>query len=176
MTAEVHMQAPFAFRRLQPGDAAIYRALRLQGLRDSPEAFAASFDHEAQRPLAWFSERLQSSTVYGGFLASGRLVGVAGLRVESAAKLAHIGFLWGMFVAPEARRRGLGRALLRRIVEQARGAVEQIHLSVVSSNQAAVQFYVAAGFKQYGLERRALKVDSRYFDEILMTLPLGQGP
>jgi RimJ/RimL family protein N-acetyltransferase len=111
---------------------------------------------------------------YGGFLEGDRLAGLAGLRVESAAKLAHIGFLWGMFVAPEAPRRGLGKALTRRIIDGAEGVVEQIHLSVVSSNQAAIQLYAATGFKQYGLERRALKVDGRYHDEILMALWLGQ--
>ena len=32
--------------------------------------------------------------------------------------------------------------------------------------------YGAAGFKEYGLERRALKVGSEYYDEVLMVLPL----
>ncbi|HEV3045365.1 MAG TPA: GNAT family N-acetyltransferase [Roseiarcus sp.] len=175
MTVETNAPEPFALRQLQPGDATTYRALRLQGLRDSPEAFAASFDDESQRPLAWFCERLQSRTVYGGFLEGDRLAGLAGLRVESAAKLAHIGVLWGMFVEPEDRRRGLGKALARRIIDGAQGMVEQIHLSVVSSNHAAIKLYAATGFKQYGLERRALKVEGRYHDEILMALWLGQG-
>jgi RimJ/RimL family protein N-acetyltransferase len=32
---------------------------------------------------------------------------------------------------------------------------------------------LAAGFKEYGLERHALKVGGQYYDEILMALPLG---
>jgi hypothetical protein len=32
------------------------------------------------------------------------------------------------------------------------------------------------GFKEYGLERRALKVGSEYYDEVLMSLPLTPRP
>jgi RimJ/RimL family protein N-acetyltransferase len=159
--------ARFTLRRLAPADAAPFQSLRLDGLRESPEAFAASFGEEAEKPLSWFSERLAGRIVFGGF-AGAELVGVAGLRVETTAKLAHIGHLWGLFVAAKARREGLADALTRRVLDEARGVVEQVHLAVVSSNEAAIRLYTAAGFKEYGLERRALKVDGRYHDEILM--------
>jgi RimJ/RimL family protein N-acetyltransferase len=45
-------------------------------------------------------------------------------------------------------------------------------LSVVASNTAACRLYRAAGFKEYGLERRAIKVGSEYYDELLMALAL----
>ena len=97
---ETSSRASFSFTlRLGGEHAALYRSLRLQGLKECPEAFAASFEEEARRPLSWFSERLQSRTVFGGF-AGEELCGVAGLSVETTAKLAHVGFLWGMFVAP----------------------------------------------------------------------------
>jgi RimJ/RimL family protein N-acetyltransferase len=44
-------------------------------------------------------------------------------------------------------------------------------LKVVASNAAAFHLYSAAGFKEYGLERRALKVGSEYYDDVLMALP-----
>jgi RimJ/RimL family protein N-acetyltransferase len=122
---------------------------------------------EAEKPLSWFSERLESRIVFGGF-AGQQLVGVVGLRVETTAKLAHVGRLWGTYVAPHARRQGLAEALTRRVLDEARGVVEQIHLSVVASNEAAIRLYAAAGFKEYGVERRALKIGGRYYDEILM--------
>lgn len=165
-------ERPPALRRLGPDDAAIYRELRLIGLKECPEAFAASFEDEAERPIAWFSERLQSSFVFGSFADETRLGGVAGLRPHSAAKLAHIGVLWGMYVAPVARGRGIGAALVRRMIEEAANRVEQVHLSVVATNEAAIGLYAKAGFKQYGLEKRALKVGGRYYDEILMALDI----
>jgi RimJ/RimL family protein N-acetyltransferase len=62
---------------------------------------------------------------------------------------------------------------VQRIVEHAHTTlVEDVRLTVVASNAAAHRIYGAAGFKEYGLERRALKVGSEYYDEVLMALPL----
>jgi RimJ/RimL family protein N-acetyltransferase len=60
------------------------------------------------------------------------------------------------------------------VIEHARPLVEEVCLRVVPSNIAAYRLYSAAGFKEYGLERRALKVGSEYHDEMLMALPLNQ--
>ncbi|WP_053251746.1 GNAT family N-acetyltransferase [Ensifer adhaerens] len=54
------------------------------------------------------------------------------------------------------------------VIDEARGKVEQLQLTVVSSNAAAIQLYSKLGFVGYGLEKRALRVDGQYFDEMLM--------
>lgn len=159
-------------RRLGTDDVAIYRELRLEGLKAHPEAFASSWESEESKSFAWWAERLETSTIFGGWVDSSPLAGVAGLRVQEAVKLRHKGVLWGMYVRPEARGTGLAAALVQRIVAHARTVVEDICLSVVSSNAAACRLYSTAGFKQYGLERRAMKVGSEYYDEVLMALPL----
>lgn len=166
-------QEPFTLRSLGPGDAEAYRQLRLHGLKESPEAFGASWDDEAGKPLAWFAERLQNNLVIGGWL-EGALAGMAGLHAPGG-KRAHKVMLWGAYVRPEARGRGVATALLRQLIEEARGAYEEIYLSVVTSNDPAVKLYAAAGFVQYGLERRALRIGDRYYDEALMALSLREG-
>jgi RimJ/RimL family protein N-acetyltransferase len=159
-------------RRLDRRDVAIYRELRLEGLKGHPEAFSSSWEDEENKPFSWWAERLETSTIFGGWVDSSPLAGVASLRVQDAAKLVHKGVLCGMYVRPDARGTGLAAALVRRIVEHARTVVEEICLTVVSSNTAACRLYSTVGFKQYGLERRALKVGSEYYDEVLMALPL----
>jgi RimJ/RimL family protein N-acetyltransferase len=166
-------QEPFTLRRLGLDDAEPYRLLRLHGLRDSPEAFGASWDDEGGKPLAWFAERLQNNLVIGGWLA-GALAGMVGLHAP-AGKRAHKAMLWGAYVRPEARGRGLATVLLRQLIKEAQGAYEEIYLSVVTSNEAATKLYAAAGFVRYGLERRALKIGERYYDEALMALSLREG-
>jgi len=157
--------------RLGPADAAAYRDLRLEGLAKHPEAFGASWEDEAGRPLVWFIERLERNAVFGAWAAdTAELAGIAGLLVPEEAKLRHKGVLWGMYVQPRARAAGVGAALVARVLDHARGAVEEVRLTVVASNAAAVRLYEAAGFQVYGLERRALKVDGRYHDEALMAL------
>ena len=170
------MPLDFVLRRLVAADAEPYRRLRLDGLRSHPQAFAASFDAEASRPLEWFAERLERNVVFGAWRDVSALVGMIGLHIPDAAKSRHKAELWGLFVAPEARGAGLAPALLARAIEYAEAAVEEICLSVATTNGAAVRLYEKAGFKQFGLERRALKVDGRYYDEFLMALPLRGAP
>jgi RimJ/RimL family protein N-acetyltransferase len=40
---------------------------------------------------------------------------------------------------------------------------------VVATNLTAVRLYSRLGFQQYALDPRALKIDGRYYDEILMS-------
>jgi RimJ/RimL family protein N-acetyltransferase len=174
MNAETS-RAAFTFRRLAGSDAAHYRELRLEGLRSHPEAFGASWEDEASQPLAWFAERLERNAVFGAEShIAPALAGTVGFLVPEAAKLKHKGLLWGMFVRPEAQGAGLGAALIARVLEHAAQVVEEVRLTVVASNTAAVRLYARAGFVQYGLERRALKVGGQYHDELLMALVLSR--
>jgi RimJ/RimL family protein N-acetyltransferase len=159
-------------RRLDAHDVASYREIRLEGLKNHPEAFSSSWEDENGKPDAWWADRLETNTVFGGWIGSSPLLGVAGLRVHSAVKLRHKDMLWGMYVRPEARGTGLAASLVQRVIEEAQSFVEEICLTVVASNAAAHRVYLAAGFEQYGLERRALRVGDAYYDEVLMALPL----
>jgi ribosomal protein S18 acetylase RimI-like enzyme len=159
-------------RRLGVNDIASYREIRLEGLQKHPEAFSLSWEDEAAGPESWWAERLATNVVLGGEIDGLPLLGVVGFRVHSAAKLRHKGILWGMYVRPHARGMGLAASLVQRVIERARPLVEEICLTVVASNAAACRLYRRAGFEQYGLERRALKIGGTYHDEALMTLPL----
>jgi len=174
MTKPVASGSPILLkvRRLGTSDVADYRDLRLEGLKGHPEAFASSWEHEADKPLSWWAERLEANTVFGGWVNSSRLVGVAGFQVQSGLKLQHKGVLWGMYVRPEARATGLAAALVQQVVEHARTVVEDVCLRVLASNAAARRLYNAAGFEEYGLEPRALTHGTKDDDEVLMVLPL----
>jgi RimJ/RimL family protein N-acetyltransferase len=161
-------------RRLETHDVSVYRELRLEGLKSHPEAFSASWEDESAKTAPWWAERLETGTVFGGWIDDSPLLGVAGFHVNGSAKLRHKGVLWGMYVRPEARGSGLAASLVQRVIAHARTLVEEICVTVVASNAAAYRLYRANGFEQYGLERRALKVGNEYYDEVLMALPFQQ--
>lgn len=164
--------ADFTMRRLEAAaDATLYREVRLEALRTAPESFGSAFASESERPLDWFAGTLETSDVVGGFLAE-KLAGVAGLYTHRGVKQAHKAQLWGMFVRPDVRGMGVGRRLAEAIIERARGRAEILQLAVARSNQPARRLYTDLGFKEYGLEKDALKIGDRYFDEILMALDL----
>jgi ribosomal protein S18 acetylase RimI-like enzyme len=163
-------------RLLCAADDALYREIRLEALRLSPEAFGSTFEAENAQPLSWFSERLQSGAkIFGAFHGSeigSEIVGLAGLRLNRSTKEAHKGLLVSMYVRPEARNSGVGQRLVETILEYARGRAELVQLSVVRENQPALRLYSRLGFVEYGVERNALKQDGRYFDEVLMAIDL----
>lgn len=165
-------KAPFEVRRLSPSDAAAYRDLRLAGLEAHPEAFGASWEEEAAHSLAWFEDRLDRNVIFGGGQAAAALTGAVGFYVPDGAKQRHKGTLWGMFIKPEARGTGLGSSLVARVLEHARQTVEEVRLTVVATNAAAIRLYERVGFERYGLEQRALKIGNDYHDEVLMALSL----
>ncbi len=150
-----------------PDQAALYRDIRLEGLREDPDAFASTFERENAMPIAWFAERIVNGHVFGAFVG-GELAGVAGYWPQEGEKERHKATLWGMYVRGAARGVGLGQCLIEAIVEHATGRVEQLQLGVASDNAAAHRLYIKAGFSEYGREMKALKQDSRYIDEILM--------
>ena len=162
-------------RRLTSADAAAYRDIRLAGLSESPEAFGSTFERENTQPLAWFCERLRDSHVLGAF-GSKDLLGIAGFRIREGEKERHKGLLWGMYVRPDARKAGVGRQLVEAVIDHGRDRVEVIQLSVVSGNERARRLYASLGFVEYGLEKKSLKQDGHYYDEILMALDLNPDP
>jgi ribosomal protein S18 acetylase RimI-like enzyme len=158
-------------RQLSPADAASFRELRLEGLRLNPEAFGSTYEFEKDQPLTRYIGWLTNSTVFGAFHSSD-LIGTASFTQLSGHKDSHKGLLRAMYVRPAARRSGAGRQLVQAIIEHARQKVEQLQLTVVSDNVPAIRLYHSLGFRQYGLEKNALKHNGTYSDEILMSLDL----
>ena len=162
---------PITIRRLGREDAALYRDIRLEGLRLCPNAFSADFAAEAAEPLAWFADRLAGSMVFGAFSGT-TLVGVAGFFRQPGAKRAHKAVVVGVYVRPASRRGGVARALMERVIDEARSCAESLLLSVEKDNAPAQQLYKSLGFVDYGTEKNAVKIDGRYYDEVLTTKPL----
>jgi RimJ/RimL family protein N-acetyltransferase len=159
-------------RQLTPADAGLYRSIRLEGLKHSPEAFGSTFEAEFTKPLAWFFDRLTSSVVFGA-IRDAKILGVAGFAVRQEEKEAHKGLLWGMYVRPDARGAGVAGRLVEAVTDYARARVELIQLCVVVGNEQARRLYARLGFVEYGIEKNSLKYGGRYYDEILMAKDLG---
>lgn len=161
-------------RRLGPEAASDFRTIRLAALASAPEAFGSTLEVESARPLTWFADRAATTAIFGAYTAQG-IAGMAGFVRLEGLKQQHKGFLWGMFVQPAARRQGIGAALVSAVLDHAVNIVEQVTLTVVTSNLPAIALYRRLGFEAYGIEPRALKSGDTYADEILMIRYCGGG-
>ena len=156
-------------RKLGLADAPEFRAIRLAALRDHPVDFGSEFAIEAALPLAHFVVQLADNHVTGAFL-DGQLVGIIALEFRSRAKERHRAFLWGVYVRPQARGRGVAAPLLDAALAAAFGVVEQVELGVRVGNAAAEALYQSRGFMRYGIERNTYRVDGVTYDDALMVV------
>jgi ribosomal protein S18 acetylase RimI-like enzyme len=162
-----------AIRKLLPEDAAAFQSIRLRGLLECPEAFSSSYAEERDTPLQIIAQRLTSKpdgAVFGSFLGPD-LVGVIGVERESRIKLSHKASIWGMYVAPEHRLKGMGRALVDQALQHAAHSltVQLIQLGVNTHNAAAIALYESMGFLTYGTELGFLMLDGVSHDQHLMS-------
>jgi ribosomal protein S18 acetylase RimI-like enzyme len=163
---------PAVIRKLTGADAAAFQSLRLQSLRECPSVFASSVEEERELTLSSIAERLEPRSdraVFGAFLEP-RLVGFVGLMRESHRKLAHKAYIWGMYVASESRRGGIGRQLITAAlsVAQSELSVRQVNLGVNARNEAALALYTEMGFTEFGRESCFMLVDGVAHDEVHM--------
>ncbi|MBD3107471.1 GNAT family N-acetyltransferase [Bacillus sp. AGMB 02131] len=160
-------------RILQPSDAVQYQSLRLAALQTNPEAFGASYEEEVHFSTDRFGDRLQSANVWTfGAFEQEKLIGSATLLRETKIKLQHKANIYAVYVTPEKRGLGIGRSLIEEAIRKARAinGVEQLNLSVVTTNTAALKLYELLGFQTFGHEKHALKIAGTYFDEQHMVL------
>ena len=154
-------------RHLSLDDLDIYKSIRIEALNNAPYAFASSVEEEQGDPDHFFNQRRQKAPILGFFLDE-ELAGIAGYVIQKGIKKRHKAFIWGVYVRPECRGKNISRKMLEEIISENPSHVVQVCLDVESNNVPARTTYESLGFEEYGVEKRALKIDDKYHDEILM--------
>jgi GNAT superfamily N-acetyltransferase len=163
-------------RALRPDEAPLFVELRREALAEAPLAFAASPEDDRGLSAEFMRESLSdpdSAAVLGAFEGD-RLVGIAGVGRLSKRKQRHRAIVWGMYVSPPARGRGLGLDLLQAAVNRARSwtGVLQVQLSVTDAAPEARRLYERAGFREWGVEPRSLGEEGQFVAERHLVLDL----
>ncbi len=161
----------FAIISLPPSRWRESRSLRLQALQTDPSAFASSYaDELAFADSVWIS-RINSAQQRAGNMSffaevAGELAGMAGARWSDREKLRHVANVYGVYVRPALRGKGIASALMRRLLSElaALPQIEKVNLSVHSENPAAIALYARLGFVIVGTAKRELQEAGRYYD------------
>ncbi|WP_377890822.1 GNAT family N-acetyltransferase [Alkalihalobacillus sp. R86527] len=160
-------------RRMRADEAKDYWELRLEALQNNPEAFASSYEEavERQNPLEGVATNLERAVTFGAYEGD-RLIGVITFVRGSGLKTKHKGDLFAVYVTPDYRGKGVGKALLKEAIDHVKGLSElvKINISVASVNKTAKQLYHSFGFKTYAHEEKALYVNGEFLDEDHMVL------
>jgi RimJ/RimL family protein N-acetyltransferase len=156
-------------RRLQVDEIPAMQVLRREALTSDPLAFGATVEDDVALDAVFATRSLSdpsSAAIFAAFAARAP-VGMVGLARMTREKIKHRALVWGMFVQPAYRGRGVGAELLGAAVDHARSwnGVRQVHLSVTSSSPGARRLYERAGFVVWGCEPHALAWNGTVVDE-----------
>lgn len=150
--------------QLRGDDWATFRDVRLRSLLDAPDAFGSTYGEESSQTERswrdWAAGRWRggAAAVYLGRDDDERpmaTITVAEYEAEPGSA-----YVYAMWVAPDARRSGVGHDLIDAAAAWARGrGCHRLVLSVTETNAAARSFYEAVGFEETG-ERKPLRTGS----------------
>jgi L-amino acid N-acyltransferase YncA len=157
-------------RPAQPGDAEVVAAIYNHGIAERQ----ATFETRPRRPhevAAWLEEGRPFLVAEDG----GEILGFARVSPYSVRKAyAGVGE-HGVYVAPPARGRGLGKALLDALAGAAEAAgYHKLTSRVFTTNAASLALHRAAGFTEVGIQCRHGRLDGEWKDTVLVERLLGE--
>ncbi|GLZ30460.1 ribosomal-protein-alanine acetyltransferase [Lentzea sp. NBRC 105346] len=96
-----------------------------------------------------FRSELEQGNFYVGAYVDAELIGYAGLALSPYEASVHT-----IAVVSSWQGRGVGRMLLRTLLEQVDAGGVPVYLEVRTDNVSAINLYLAHGFEHLGLRRR----------------------
>jgi len=163
----------FAVRPAEPGDAEALVRLA-EAVSAEPGGWLITTDGEwrsvgeERRYLKAVRRYPHAAVFVAERSADGRLIGRLSLARDTHPASSHVADL-GLMVAAEARRRGVGWALLEAAVEWARGAgIRKLELHVFPWNEPAILLYEKFGFEREGIRKAHYTRGGEFVDALLM--------
>ena len=142
-----------AIEPITPLNALVFKAVRLRALQDAPHAFGSTYARESRFPESeWLTRIERMNGERGvGFLAMDGEAGcgiVGSFLDQNDPTRAHLISMW---TAPTHRQRGIGRLLVKEVLNWAhlRNAGTLL-LMVTNNNEPAIRFYERLGFTRTG--------------------------
>ncbi len=140
--------SPCVVRRAKVDDAPALRAIRLEALKDTPEAYGSTYEES----LRWTSRQWRKVAKTRNYFL-GECQGVVRGMASGGYNEDRPGTWWlySMYVSPNERGTGLAQQLVDEVVAWARGeGATELHLHVGSRSARARSFYTKLGFVERG--------------------------
>ncbi len=160
------MHAAFAIDPMTPGDWPEVRRIYAEGISTG----IATLEHEAPDWSHFDHSHRHDCRLVARAAAAGAVLGWAALTAYSARRV-YSGVAWeSVYVAAEARGRGVGRALLDALIPASEAAgLWTLLAGVLAENTASLGLHEAVGFRTVGVQRGlGLDPAGRWRDVILL--------
>lgn len=144
-----------------------YKAIRFEALRTEPSVFSSDYAEESVQNDDYHALRLHIGPVYGAYDGA-KIIGMTGVILYREKNIEHKAAIWGVYVTPSYRGKGIARQLMDGALRDLPSSVNQVRLGLEVNNEAARKLYESMGFEPYGVEKDAFQKAGRFYDETLM--------
>jgi RimJ/RimL family protein N-acetyltransferase len=141
------MQSNPGIRQFTPDEWPLYKTVRLNALQSDPKVFGSSYALEEPRPDAeWRATLERGDMAVFGVFDHGRVIGMTGIVIDKDD--ATVAKLWGSWLEPAWRSRGVSEHMYRARIDWARGhaTAKKIIVSHRASNTASQKANQKHGF------------------------------
>jgi ribosomal protein S18 acetylase RimI-like enzyme len=159
------------FKKLEVFDWMIWKQIRFEALKDSPNNFVSSYEEGINLADTHFINTVEKSSIFICFV-NGDVAGCCGFSIGKELKTSHIGALWGMYIKKSFRNKGLGFLFVDYVKNYAKNYVKYLYLGSLAENIAAINLYRKCGFKIYGTRPNYNKIGDKFYDDFTMMCEL----
>jgi L-amino acid N-acyltransferase YncA len=163
-------------RPARPGDLAAITAIYDHAVRYGTASFELDPPDDAEMARRYESLRAGGYPYLVAEL-DGAVAGYAYAGPYRARPAYHWSVEDSIYIAPNAQGRGIGRALIERLVAEAEAGGFRQMIAVIgdSANTASIELHRRAGFRLVGTFENVGFKFGRWLDSVLMQRPLGKG-
>lgn len=145
-------EAVLEIKQLYAGEWERLRQIRLAALKEAPEAFGSTFEAISTVDKEGWTKQLHTLPT---FVATHHGIDSGIVRCAPCSDRKGVADLISMWVAPEARGKGVGEALIEAVISWCRSeGYTQLLLEVGDRNTFAMALYERKGFKATGRTSR----------------------
>ena len=145
------------------------RDLRLEALKEEPQAFGSLFEDEKCLTEPIWKDRIGNALFA---LDGDRPIGMVVMIAGKTVKTSHIGNLYGLYVKTAYRKRAIGHLLVSEVIKAYQGMerIRKIKLAVNGEQTAAINLYERLGFSIAGRLKEEIFYDDKFYDEYIMEM------
>ena len=155
----------FLIKPLEASDWERVKEIYLEGLATGD----ATFETKAPTQIDWDNGHLRCCRIAAVEMPATQLVGWAALSPVSVREAYKGVSEVSVYVAASARGKGVGRALLQRLIEEANGnQIWTLQASIFPENVPSLMLHESLGFRTVGHRERIAKLNGVWRDTVVL--------
>lgn len=158
-------------RLLIENDWRSFKELRLQGLKETPKSYMHIYDEEVSRPNQYHVNFIENNYIVGAFDDSCMpevLVGFAIMSLHGAIKQRHKCTIWGAYVKPAYRSKGIGKEMRLFLFNEAKTlGMSHCISAIVDDNPASLAMHEGVGYEKMYVEKNGIHHRDGSFSNVI---------